>query len=65
VVGRPAIVFADEPTGNLDSTTGQEIMELIGELNRAGTTLVIITHETVVADACNTRVVMRDGQLVA
>jgi putative ABC transport system ATP-binding protein len=65
VVGRPAIVFADEPTGNLDSTTGQEIMELIGELNRSGTTLVIITHETVVADACNTRVVMRDGQLVA
>jgi putative ABC transport system ATP-binding protein len=65
VVGRPAIVFADEPTGNLDSATGQEIMELIGELNRAGTTLVIITHEAVVADACNTRVVMRDGQLVA
>jgi putative ABC transport system ATP-binding protein len=40
-------------------------MELIGELNRAGTTLVIITHEQAVADVCNTRVVMRDGQLVA
>jgi putative ABC transport system ATP-binding protein len=65
IVGRPAIVFADEPTGNLDSATGQEIMELIGELNRAGTTLVIITHEQAVADACNSRVVMRDGQLVA
>lgn len=64
VVGRPAIVFADEPTGNLDSTTGHEIMELIGELNRAGTTMVIITHEQAVADACHSRVVMRDGRLV-
>jgi putative ABC transport system ATP-binding protein len=63
VVGRPAIVFADEPTGNLDSTTGQGIMELITELNRSGTTIVIITHEPAVASACHTRAVMRDGLL--
>ncbi|MFC6016177.1 ABC transporter ATP-binding protein [Plantactinospora solaniradicis] len=64
VVGKPAIVFADEPTGNLDSGNGQEIMELIGDLNRAGTTMVIVTHEKAVADACHSRVVMRDGLLV-
>jgi putative ABC transport system ATP-binding protein len=64
VVGRPAIVFADEPTGNLDSATGAEIMELIGELNRGGVTMVIVTHEAAVADACHRHVIMRDGRLV-
>jgi putative ABC transport system ATP-binding protein len=64
VVGRPAIVFADEPTGNLDSSNSGEIMELLTELNDTGTTMVIITHEQAVADACRRRVLMRDGQLV-
>jgi len=65
VVGRPAIVFADEPTGNLDSNTSGEIMALLAELNNTGTTMVIITHEQAVADACRRKVVMRDGQLVS
>jgi putative ABC transport system ATP-binding protein len=65
VVGRPAIMFADEPTGNLDSNRSGEIMALLSELNDSGTTMVIITHEEAVAEACKRRVVMRDGQLVA
>jgi putative ABC transport system ATP-binding protein len=65
VVGRPAIVFADEPTGNLDSNRSGEIMALLAELNDSGTTMVIITHEQAVADACKRRVVMSDGRIVA
>jgi putative ABC transport system ATP-binding protein len=65
IVGRPAIVFADEPTGNLDSTTSAEIVDLIGKLNQDGVTIVIVTHEPAVAAACTRRLVMRDGRLVA
>ena len=65
IVGHPAIVFADEPTGNLDSATSEEIVDLIGKLNQDGVTMVIVTHEPAVAAACSRRLVMCDGRLVA
>jgi putative ABC transport system ATP-binding protein len=65
VVARPAIVFADEPTGNLDSRSGGGVLELLRELNATGTTLVVITHDPEVADALPRRVTMRDGRVVS
>jgi putative ABC transport system ATP-binding protein len=65
LVGRPAIVLADEPTGNLDSTTGASIMELIRELNTAGATIIMITHDAGLADRLPRRIRMLDGQVVS
>lgn len=64
VVGRPSIVFADEPTGALDTKTGKDIIELLRELNADGATLVIITHDLDVASALGRQVQMRDGEIV-
>jgi putative ABC transport system ATP-binding protein len=65
LVGRPAIVLADEPTGNLDSTTGASIMELIRELNAAGATILMITHDTGLADQLPRQIRMLDGKVLS
>jgi putative ABC transport system ATP-binding protein len=65
LVGRPSIVFADEPTGNLDSRSGAEIVGLLRELNAEGATIVVITHDRDVAAAMPRRVEVRDGEVVA
>ncbi len=62
LLNRPAIVFADEPTGNLDTHSGDEVLGLLHELNEVdGTTIVVITHEHDVADAMRRKVEIRDG----
>jgi putative ABC transport system ATP-binding protein len=61
---KPKLLFADEPTGNLDTTTGAHIIELLFELNRAhGTTLILVTHDAALATRCQRVLTLRDGQL--
>jgi putative ABC transport system ATP-binding protein len=63
IVGGPAIVLADEPTGNLDTSTGREILDVFGALHAAGTTVVLITHDAAVADHAPRVVALRDGRI--
>jgi putative ABC transport system ATP-binding protein len=64
VLARPAIVFADEPTGNLDTQAGHEVLALLRELNVEGTTILVITHNHEIAGALPRRIEMRDGRIV-
>jgi putative ABC transport system ATP-binding protein len=65
LVGEPAIMLADEPTGNLDQATGQSILDLIGELQHAGSTIVVITHDHAIAERMPRKVEILDGRIVA
>jgi putative ABC transport system ATP-binding protein len=64
LVGHPEVVLADEPTGNLDTATSDDLVALLQRLNREGTTLVVVTHDHSVAAAMGRRVELRDGQVV-
>jgi putative ABC transport system ATP-binding protein len=61
LINSPVIILADEPTGNLDSKVGKEIMEIFAELNRGGVTIILVTHETEIAGFAKRTVTMRDG----
>ena len=64
LVNDPKIVFADEPTGNLDSSTGASILQLFRELSEQGRTIVLVTHDTDIADNAPRRIEIRDGKIV-
>ena len=61
LVNKPSIIFADEPTGNLDSKTGKEVMNIFKELNASGQTIILITHEESIANQSNRIITIKDG----
>ena len=65
VVSNPNLILADEPTGNLDSANGREVMELLSELNKEGTTIVMVTHSSSDAESANRTIQLFDGHIVS
>ena len=63
MAGEPPLLLADEPTGNLDTAAGAAVLALLLEWNRAGNTVVLITHDPKLGAACSRQVYMRDGRL--
>ena len=63
LVMKPSIILADEPTGNLDSSTSSEVMELFGDIHKAGTTVILVTHEEDIAACAHRTVRLRDGRV--
>lgn len=64
IVNHPKILFADEPTGNLDSTTGDKVIKLLFDLNRKGVTLIIVTHDEDLAKLCDRQIRISDGKII-
>jgi putative ABC transport system ATP-binding protein len=65
VVARPKLILADEPTGNLDSVHGEEVMRLLAELHEAGTAVIMVTHSPTYAEAAQRIIHLFDGQVVS
>lgn len=64
LVNDPSVIFADEPTGALDSKTSKEVMKLFRRLNEKGIAIVIVTHDNAIADCCDRKIVIEDGKIV-
>ncbi len=65
MVNKPAIILADEPTGQLDSKTGMQIMQILKDLNEQGVTVVVVTHDEKVAACASKKIIMTDGKIVS
>ncbi len=65
LVNNPSLILADEPTGNLDSVTSEEIMELLKELNDKGHTVIVVTHEEDIAAKCKRIIRLSDGKIIS
>jgi putative ABC transport system ATP-binding protein len=63
-VNSPKLLFADEPTGNLDTKSGKEILALFERLNAEGVTIIMVTHDPAIAERARRRLVLRDGEIV-
>jgi putative ABC transport system ATP-binding protein len=64
IVNNPSVVFADEPTGNLDSKSGQQIMEILQDLNEQGHTIILVTHEQYTAEMAKRIIRLKDGRII-
>jgi len=64
LVNEPSVIFADEPTGNLDSKSGAQVMEILQKLNDAGNTIILVTHETATAEHAKRIIKIKDGVIV-
>jgi len=65
LINNPRLILADEPTGNLDSKSGQEVMEILQDLNEEGNTIIMVTHEKYVAECARRIMVLRDGEIIS